>query len=138
VVVLHALAGAVALVTLAIPLAATKGSPVHRAAGRVYAGAMAVVVVGAWGAAGLRLAAGERVAQSWFLALLALGAAGSLWTGFAALRAPRRVDLAVAGVVATAGLGGGAWGLVRGDPLLLGFGALTAFQGVQADRKSVV
>jgi hypothetical protein len=134
VVAVHAVAGAVALASMVVPLATRKGSPRHRQGGRVYAGAMTVVVLGAWVACGLRLAAGERVGQSWFLALLALQSAGSVWTGFAALRPPRRVDLAVAGVVTVAGLFGGTYGLRAGQPLLLGFGALTTFLGVQAVR----
>jgi uncharacterized membrane protein len=74
VVVAHALAGAVALVSLWVPLLARKGGDAHRRAGRVYAYAMGAVSLTALVACALRVVEGdpERVRFAALLALVAL------------------------------------------------------------------
>lgn len=134
VVVAHALAGAVALVSLWVPIVARKGGDAHRRAGRVYAYAMGAVSLTALVACTLRVIEGdpERVRFAALLALVALLAAENTWYG---LRALRRTESALPGafsrerVVAAAMAVVGAAGVVGGiylrDVLLAVFGALS-------------
>jgi len=121
----HIAAGFVALAAGAVALLATKGGRRHRLGGRLYVGAMAVVV----GTVVPLLA----VAPSQFRVFLTLVAVFSGYFVFSGYRAlpraggSRRLDAAVAALTLCACLALGGWGiarLFRGD----GFGAvLTVF-----------
>lgn len=129
---LHVAGGAVALLTMLVPLSTQKGGALHRRGGRVYSWAMGLVAVTALLVGAVRLSAGERVPVTLFLTLLAIQAGGSVWAGLAALRDRGPLDVAVAGTVAACGVAGTIYGVAIRFPLLIGFGALTVFLGVRA------
>jgi UDP-N-acetylmuramyl pentapeptide phosphotransferase/UDP-N-acetylglucosamine-1-phosphate transferase len=132
-IVAHAVSGAVALLSMGVPLASRKGSPRHRKAGRVYTPAMAGVVVLATVVAGARLLddAPGNDGMSTFLILVAVLAGDTTWFGWMTAReqqsAPSLGHRAFPAAIA--GLGGLAVvrGLRGGGPLPLAFGVLTAF-----------
>lgn len=150
-VTLHVAAGATSLLSLLPPLLARKGGRLHRRAGWVFVAAMAAtaasgfVIAALWIAAPLAvkppsrpLAADELAARvdmmrgfALFLAYLGVLIFNALWHGLRALVVRRGqavhgalADRAVATFVLGSGLALGLAGLVRGDPLMIGFGAL--------------
>lgn len=134
-VVAHALCGAIALGSMAVPLAARKGGRAHVLGGRVYVAAMVGVVSLALAVCARRLAADPADDAATFLGLIGVLAGHSTFQGWRLARRrlePAPVDGAVGaavgllGVVAVLGSGG--------SPLWIAFGALTAFTGGLAAR----
>lgn len=135
-VTLHALAGAVALVSMWIPILAKKGGPAHRKAGRVYEIAMTGVVVLAWAACVENLVAGRHLGTVPFLALLALLALGNLRYGMNVLKPtpPTPFARALAFAMIGGGLAAFTYGVGAGQILILPFAGLCVFFGVQHTR----
>jgi hypothetical protein len=139
---IHIAAGVVALAIFWIPLVARKGGRLHRRAGLVYAWAMLVVVVAAFGTVGWRLEYEDlpsvRV-RSVFLAYVGLLAFASGWFGLRALRTKKRtgpswnpIDIGPSVALALGGLALIGWWL-RTDVsvLVIVFGVLGLWLGVQ-------
>lgn len=156
-VMLHASAGGVALVTMALPLVARKGGRLHRVAGWVFVVALAIVAVTGVGislawlldplgtklaghahapAEAAQAAAGLRQAGLFF-GFLALLVGVAVWNGVVAIRRRRgtlawghRVDRACAWALT----GGGALLLLAGvawrAPIFAAFGGLGVVGGV--------
>ena len=129
----HAVAGAVALLSMGVPLASRKGGPLHRRAGRVYTAAMAGVVVLAIVVAGARLLdeASGNDGMSVFLILVAILAGDTTWFGWMTAReqrsAPSLGHRAFPAAIAGVGVLAVVWGATGAGPLPLAFGILTAF-----------
>lgn len=125
----HVACGATALVAMAAALFATKGSPAHVRAGRVFVGAMLGVVALAWGTCALRLLEDPGHPSAGFLALVAVLAGHSTWQGWRAAHRrsldPSAPDAAVAGAAGLIGIGAVIGS--GGQPLQVAFGALTVF-----------
>jgi uncharacterized membrane protein len=85
---LHGLLGALALATFWIAGLSRKGSPVHRAAGKVYLGAMAVLLVSALPLA-LRIALAKHPVAGAFLMYLEVITVTSVWLSWRAIRDKR-------------------------------------------------
>jgi uncharacterized membrane protein len=138
----HIAAGAAALSTFAIPLLSRKGGRLHRAAGKAYVAAMAVVSLSAFLSCGFRLAAGAPdPTLPLFLGFLAILAANAAWTGLRALRFKTRtephrhpVDLAFPALVLLLSAAMLPYGLRRGAGVLVGFSAVGFFASIRALR----
>jgi hypothetical protein len=138
----HITAGFLALATFWIPLVSAKGGRLHRRVGLVYAWAMLVVVVAAFGTVVWRLQHEDMpwiVVRSVFLAYVGLLTFASGWFGLRALRTKKRTGpsfnpIDVGPSVALA-LGGVAmlWWWFRTDVsiLVVFFGVLGLVLGVQ-------
>lgn len=135
----HIAAGAVALATFCIPLVARKGGPLHRRVGWVYASAMWVAAVTAWGVCAFRLLDENKANDSGALFLLFVGvlAANAAFVGIRVLRTKKRTDrhrslLDLAGpmllLIGSAGLAG--LGLLQHSVLFVAFAALGGFLAV--------
>jgi hypothetical protein len=131
----HAVAGAVALVSMVVPLVSAKGGRAHRLGGRVYAAAMAVVVVLAWVAVAGRLKDGQ-VEGPLFLAMVGLLAAASVWGGWRVRYERGRtgphddgLDRGAQLALAAGGAAGLAWGAWSMNPLFVAFGGLCVWRG---------
>jgi hypothetical protein len=129
--VAHALAGAVALGSMVGPMVTRKGGVAHRRWGRVFAFAMAGVVVLAWAVCLLRVVRGEHVSSSVFLAMVGLLAGACTWAGWRVRAEKGRVEAHTdpldRGVMMALGLAGAAglgFGLYAGEVLFGVFGAL--------------
>jgi hypothetical protein len=159
--VLHVVAGGVGLVTMLVPLLATKGGRLHRRAGWVFTMAMGVVAVTgvaialAWLVAPLEVKPPERAldpdAQAHYVAavrraglffgFIAVFVGSAAWQGVVATRQRRKViawgnpiDLGFAW--ATAGLAAVllAVGVADGEPLFMAFGGLGLVSGISELR----
>lgn len=157
VVIAHALAGLVTLLSLVPPLVAKKGSRVHRRAGWVFVASMIAVgvtgafIAGCWAAIPLTvqpqradadaatLAHAAQVIRefSLFFAALAVLTSSAVWHGISGLRlkrtpaaqwATRGDHLAYAATIGI-GLPLTLLGLVRGQPLFIAFGGLCLWGG---------
>jgi hypothetical protein len=134
--VLHVAAGAIALSSFAIPLLARKGGRAHRRAGWVYACAMGLAAVSAWGLCAHRLAdeRTENDRAALFLAFVGLLAANTAGTGLRAIRtkarAPGRaaaIDVGSSVVLLACAGGLGALAIVERSVLFGAFAALGVF-----------
>lgn len=129
-VVAHAVAGTLALLSMWVPLFARKGGRAHRIGGRVYVAAMLGVVILALIVCAQRLTDGVpgNDEMAWFLSLIAVLAGSSTWFGWAT-SAQRRTVQSYHWWIPIAALGAGAagvvFGVMRGVPLVIVFGALT-------------
>lgn len=125
---MHLAAGVLALGLFWVPALTKKGSALHRAAGRWYTAAMAIITVTGFVLAALFLA-GERWRTGVFLLFLGVITGTSLWNGWRVLRF-KRAPQAYAGrahvAVALANVLGGtaliAFGLAVKAPLFYAFG----------------
>ncbi len=136
VVLAHALAGGLALLSMWPPLLAKKGGAVHRAWGRVYVRAMVATSALALVACAIALAtrgAGRRDGAL-FLALVDLLAVTNLRRGVAALGEKRRrgpvegaAERVLPALLLPAGLAGAAYGLAGAGALFVVFGAFSAY-----------
>lgn len=159
---IHAAAGLLALVVLAVPLVAKKGGPLHRRAGWLFTAAMAVVTITglalalAWFVDPLRFkplpddATLEQIAQAerffrayaLFFATVALMSGSAVWQGIAAVRLeaaslrpwPAALDHIAWLAPALAGLALLLVGLRLELPLFMAFGGLAVFNGVSEVR----
>ncbi len=99
--VIHITAGSIALLSAMVPLVTKKGGNIHKKAGRVYALAMAVVVITAFPLA--------IISPDIFLLIIAIFSGYLVFAGwrFAASHGakPDRVDYAAVGVMAATGVG---------------------------------
>jgi hypothetical protein len=140
--ILHIAGGALGLVSMFIPLLAKKGSRVHRRFGKVFAVAMIVA-----GGSGIAMSGAQLVAPAAFdanvdrvringlflgtIGLLMLGAVQQMLRSLARKRRPSPqptvLDLALPIVGGVFGAVTAITGVIVGGPLLIGFGALTAF-----------
>ncbi len=133
---LHATAGAVALLSMLGPMIAKKGGRAHRLWGRAYVGGMGFAVVFAWVASGLRLARGEGPDGPLFLMMVGLLAGVATWSGWRVRAEKGRtgphtdpLDRGIMGVLAGIGGLGVLYGLVSGNPLFVAFGGLSILFG---------
>lgn len=134
---LHIASGAVAFITLWLPLVARKGGPLHRRIGWVYVGAMISAALTALVLSGWRFVEAPRERPlALFFTYLAVMAAASASMGVRVLRAKTRtgahrhpVDLGLSALVLLLGLVTGAWGLAVSAPLLWGFAPVGLFTG---------
>jgi hypothetical protein len=132
----HIVAGVVALGALWIPLVARKGSRAHRRAGWVYACAMWVAALGAWGLCAARLLDDEKGNDdtALFLAFIGLLAASGASTGIRILRTKSReptraqaFDVGSSSLVLAASFALCGLGVLRHSVLYVAFGVLGAF-----------
>jgi hypothetical protein len=143
--VVHIAAGGIGLVSMFVPLATKKGSPIHRRFGKVFAISMIVA-----GVAGVAMSAAQLVVPTAFdaspdlvringlflgtIGLLMLGAVQQMLRSLARKRRPTAQPTALdVALPITSGVFGAITaitGLVVGGPLLVGFGALTTFTAV--------
>ncbi|MFT4621367.1 MAG: hypothetical protein ACI8PZ_000019 [Myxococcota bacterium] len=135
---LHALAGAVALVSMWVPLVSTKGGRAHRFGGKVYTAAMAAVVVFAWVVCAIRVTDGEpgNDGAAWFLAMIAVLAGDSTWFGWRMAGRDRGgpLDNVVPGFAVLSGFAGIGLAVQTGFVLAGVFGGLCALLGAQQIR----
>ncbi|MEC9363080.1 MAG: hypothetical protein VYC42_07630 [Pseudomonadota bacterium] len=127
VVMLHALAGTVALASFWTAGLARKGSPLHRRAGRIYLQAMRLILLTALPIVGALLMR-ERLGFALFFAYLVVIVSESVWTSLRALqlkRDPARYFgtpyRAAAVVLLASGAGMLLYGLSAGNLIFAGF-----------------
>ena len=163
VLLVHAVAGLCALAALPLPLIARKGSRLHRRAGWVFVAAMAgvaltgLVISTTWllapltvqprgdrSPAELAAIAAQIRGYGLFFNTIAVMSGAAVWQGIAALRRSRaqrprrrRWDLGIAVAPILSGALLLILGLVRGEALFIGFGALASFGGV-GDLRAVL
>ena len=138
----HAVGGAVALVSMWIPLFSAKGGAAHRKAGRIFVWSMAWVSVSAVVVSALRLAEEPDKPQGpLFLSLVAIQSAAATWWGVSVLRQKQRSATSRSSadwLAAAALLGSGALAFVywlQGAMLLFAiFGALNFVFGLRFAR----
>lgn len=127
---IHVLSGSAALATFWLSALLRKGSPAHRASGRVFLVSMLVVVASGVPLTGFLAASGQPVAATFLAYLLLLVSQGLLgaWRAVrhrhdfvAFIAGPHRV---MARVVAVAGAGVVVLGLMRGIPVFAVLGGV--------------
>lgn len=140
-VVLHIVAGVVALITFWVAGLSRKGSPLHKGAGRIYLQSMLGVLGTALPMSLFHLAAG-RVGIGTFLAYLVVITGTAMWLSWRAIQLKREPDLyfnqpylVVALLNIVSGLGVFALGVERSQPLLMGFSWVGVVIGVGMLRK---
>jgi hypothetical protein len=140
-VLIHVVAGTIALLGFWTAAFLRKGSPRHRLVGRAYLLAMVAVIASGIPLTLQRLADGHTVTGT-FLGYLLLITATGVWTAWRAIRdrhdplaytGPAYRALAVANLLAGAGVL--ALGIRVGAPLLMGFSAIGLFAGQDMLRK---
>lgn len=143
-VMLHVVAGTLALATFWLAAALRKGSPRHRLVGRVYLLAMASVIASGAPLALQRWVDGHPVTAA-FLAYLLLIVGTTVWLAWRAIRdrqaPPRyfgRVYHALALANPVAGAGVLTLGLKVGHPLLIGFSLIGLVTGADMWRRRVI
>lgn len=137
---LHVGAGAVALVSMWVPIVAKKGGAAHVRGGQVFYASLLTAAVAAGIVALGRLAQGERVSASLFLLFVGtLSGVGAVHGRHALVQ--RRgategmaVDQGALVVLATASAFMAGWGMIDADPLRLVFAALGLFLAVPGLR----
>jgi uncharacterized membrane protein len=136
---MHIAAGAVALLTMLVPLVSRKGGPLHRRAGWLFTVGMGLVCVTALLLSGIRLTSGQTDMErnfSLLLVYIAILTASSLWAGIQVIRFKKRAagtgwgHAAHAIVLALAGTLAFIYGLVIAQPLFMVFGAIGAVNGL--------
>ena len=135
---LHIGGGALALIAMVVPLLSRKGGTLHRRAGWVYVVGMAIVCATAFALSGIRFLSDDSDAGREFailLSYLSVVTGAGMWAGLRVLRAKHRdrrghpVDIAMAGLLASSGLGVGLYGLQTGSPLILAFSLVGLLNG---------
>lgn len=137
VVLFHAVAGGLALVSMWIPMFSRKGGRLHRRAGMVFAYAMAVTCVMSFVASGMRIVAKpDAIEAPLFLILVGLLAAVSTLWGVRILRQKKRtapfrgvLEWSASLTLIAAGVSGSIYGLSGPKVLFLVFGVLSAWVG---------
>lgn len=134
-VLLHGIAGTLALLTFWIAGFARKGSALHRGSGRIYLVGMIVVAATAVPMAVAFVLRGHPVTAT-FLGYLVVITTTSMWLGWRAIRMKRSQatfrnrGYALAGVLnLLIAFGVLTLGLVKGNPLLIGFSAVGGILG---------
>lgn len=137
----HLLLGCVALATFWLAAWLKKGSPRHRAVGKVYLLAMLGILLTGVPLVAKRYLDGHEQGAT-FLAYLLVLTATTVWTSWSAIRhkqAPERYTGPAYRALAVANLIGAsaviAYGLRLGNPLLIGFPVIGLFVGVDMLRK---
>jgi hypothetical protein len=132
---LHGLIGAVALASFWFTAATRKGSPLHVRSGRVYLGAMGVLLLLAVPLCADRMLAGQPI--GWFLGYVLLLTATACWTAWRSIRFKREfARYAGSGYAAVAMLNAGAGmamfvaGLLLGRSLFMIFAAVGVLGGL--------
>jgi hypothetical protein len=132
----HIAVGTLALATFWTSGAARKGSPVHKASGKIYLGCMAAIVATALPMSAI-IAASGRIITASFLAYLVVLVATSTWTSWRSIRDKRDFARYVGPayrVFAWLSVGSGlavlALGLVRNLPLFAGFSSVGILTGI--------
>ena len=133
---IHGALGTLALATFWLAGAAKKGSPVHRASGKVYLLAMAGLLVPAIPLT-LRVLAGPQWAFGVFLSFLLILVSTTIWVSWRAIRDKRdfaaytgRVYRVLAWLNVIGGAGMLVFGAMRGQPVFIAF----AFVGLLSGR----
>ena len=141
IVLAHVVLGTAALATFWLAALLKKGSPRHRAVGKVYLLAMVGILLTGVPLVVQRFVDGHEQGGT-FLAYLLVLTGTTVWTSWTAVRfkqAPQRYTgtayraLAVANLVGASGVI--AFGLRTGNPLLIGFPMIGLFVGVDMLRK---
>jgi hypothetical protein len=140
----HIAAGTVSLLTFAIPMVAAKGGRVHRRAGWVFVTAMGLISLTAVASCLYRLGVEgdpRRQATAVFLAYVSILSAASTSLGVRSLRNKRRTgahrhpwDVGLPALLVIAALAVAAYGLTRGQALLVGFAPVGLFVGISQLR----
>jgi hypothetical protein len=129
----------VALAAFSIPLLARKGGPLHRRVGWVYAAAMWVAAVTAWGVCAFRLLDEKPSNDAGALFLLFVGvfAANAAFVGIRVLRTKKRterhrsaIDLAGPLLLLTGSIGLAVLGVFQASVLFISFAVLGGFLSV--------
>lgn len=138
---LHVLLGTLALATFWLAALLKKGSPRHRAVGRVYLLAMVGILLTGAPLTVQRFLDGHEQGGT-FLAYLLVLTGTTVWTSWSAIRhkqSAERYTGPVYRTLAVANLAGAsaviAYGLEVGNPLLIGFPVVGLFTGVDMLRK---
>src|SRR5678815_4348797 len=131
---LHIAAGSVALASMLIPILTRKGGLVHRRAGWVFVGAMAVVSATALVLSGARLFFDPRPQArdaGFFLMAVSLLTANAVSTGVRVLRFKTRTtvhlhwwDIGLPAVLTVFSVALGAYGIARGITLFVAFSVI--------------
>jgi len=137
IVIAHAIAGGVSLLSMWIPMFSRKGGRLHRRAGLVFAYSMAFVCITSFVTSGMRLAAEPAAPDApLFLILVGLLAAASTLWGVRVLRQKKRtekfrgvLEWSAALILIAAGVAGVLYGLSGTKVLFLVFGVLSAGVG---------
>ena len=136
---LHIVAGTAALVSMWIPMFATKGARLHRRVGMVFVGAMATVSITALVLAGARFVfdprpEGQRAGL--FLLFVSILTAASVSTGVRVLRTKKRVgphlhwwDVGLAALLAGSSIAAAIYGVTTGATLFVAFSAIGLLNG---------
>ncbi|BCJ87579.1 DUF2306 domain-containing protein [Effusibacillus dendaii] len=131
--VLHILAGFLALCIFWIPIVTKKGGKLHNRIGWIYVAAMSAVSLSALYLAVYRIffdvtSDANRVAFSWFLIFIAILSSATAWYGLRVLRFKNRkqahrnpVDLLFPALLTLSGIAISAYGFVISFPLLKWF-----------------
>lgn len=138
VIVLHVLAGSVALLSMWLPMFSKKGGKLHRRAGWVYVWSMAVVSVSAIVASGVRLALEpNRREGALFLMMVAILGGVATWWGVSVLQQKSRsrascpVDWVASAALLLSGLAGIVYWALGAMLLFAIFGALNVAIGAR-------
>ncbi len=141
---LHIAAGSVALASMLIPIVAIKGGRLHRRAGWVFVGAMAIVSATALLLSGARLFFDPRPAArdaGFFLLAVAFLTANAVSTGVRVLQFKQRTtphlhwwDTGLPALTALFSLALGAYGIWRGQVLFMAFSVIGLLGGGGALR----
>lgn len=140
-VAVHAAAGIAGLLAFWIPVVAKKGSPVHRAAGKIFLLAMIVVTLSGVPLALYLLAAGQWVFAVFllYLAVLLTASTASAWGALQLKHQPERyyggVYLGVAWLMLAVGVGVSMLGYFFDEMLLLIFGLIGPFAAVDMFKR---
>lgn len=136
---LHIAAGSVALASMFVPLTVRKGGLLHRRAGWVFVGGMALVSVTAFVLSGSRIltdTSDDGRAAGLFLFQVALLTAAGVSAGVRVLRFKKRTtphrhpwDLGLAGALVVASVGMAMFGLSTGRALPTAFSVIGLFTG---------
>jgi hypothetical protein len=137
---IHIAAGSVALMSMFIPMVASKGGRLHRRAGWAFVAAMATVSATALLLSGHRLlfdARPEARDFGLFLFFVAILTAAAVSAGVRVLRFKGRTaphlhwwDTGLPAVLTAASIGMGGYGLVRGEVLFMAFSVIGLVTGV--------
>lgn len=141
-VIVHALAGTLALISYWTAGFASKGSPLHRRVGRIYLQAMMFILATGFPMALIQLWQGNTVFGLFLLYLLGI-TSESGWTSLRAVRLKRqpadyfsRPYRRAAAALALSGLGILGFGLAQGATLLIGFSFIGLIRAMVMRRRA--
>ena len=137
--IVHIAAGSTALLSMFIPMVATKGGLTHRRAGWVFVGGMTIVSITALILSGARFLTDptpQGRGAGLFLFYVAILTGAGVSAGIRVLAAKKRTaahrhwwDLGLAALLFASGLAIAAFGLVVSQPLLVAFSAIGLING---------